>query len=285
MGNNLPIVADGLQQYMAEINRFELLSRKEERALALRFQETGDKEAAQQLVLSNLRFVVKIAYEYQAYGFRMMDLIQEGNLGLMRAVKKFDPKKGFKLISYAVWWIRAYIQNFILRSWSLVKIGTTQAQRKLFYKLRQSKRKLLGSLERDFEDALQSNEAHVLAERMALKEDDVVAMDARLMTRDLSLNAPLSEDGSTTHQDLLCSPINQEDVVAAKEESEQNHMQVTRALATLKPREQFIAKQRLMADSPMTLQEIGTHFGVSRERARQLETRAKQKLRAVLQPA
>lgn len=284
MNVNLPVPTDGLQHYMAQVNRFKLLSRDEERALAERYAATGNKEAAQELVVANLRFVIKIAYEYQGYGFRMADLIQEGNVGLLTAVKKFDPKRGFKLISYAVWWIRAMIQNFILRSWSLVKLGTTQAQRKLFYKLRESKRRLLGSVEKDFDQTLGSDEAHILAEDMALKQEEVLEMDARLMTKDLYLNAPVGEEGTTTHQDLLCEPVSQEEIVCEKQEADQRGEQVGRALDTLNPRERYIIQNRLMADDPMTLQDLGNHFAISRERARQLETRAKTKLKLALEP-
>ncbi len=283
---NLPVPVDSLQSYLQQVGHFPVLEREEEQALALRYYENGDVNAAQQLVLANLRFVIKIAYEYQAYGMKMADLIQEGNLGLMTAVKKFNPHKGYRLISYAVWWIKAYIQNFILKSWSLVRIGTTQAQRKLFYKLRQAKQKLFGAMEEgDMTRALHSEEAHSLAESMALKEEEVLLMDGRLSSRDLSLNAPIGEDGSVSHQDLLCAPANQEDLVVEKQAAEQLSDEVSQALRTLNPREEYIVKHRLMADEPMTLQDLGNHFGISRERARQLEARAKQKLKAALKAA
>ncbi len=281
----LPAPIDGIQHYAAQISNHPVLSREEEQEIALRYYETGDRQAAQQLVLSNLRFVVKVAHEYKAYGFRVADLIQEGNVGLLLAVKKFDPHKGFRLISYAVWWIRAYIQNFILRSWSLVRIGTTRAQRKLFYKLRASKQNLLGGEEADLDRALNEDEAHALAEKMALKGNEVIEMDARLSRRDLSLNAPIGEEQQTTHQDLLCAHDNQEELVSSAQTAAQLSGEVQAALATLKPREQYIVEQRLMADKPLTLREIGEHFGISRERTRQLETRAKQKLREVLKKA
>ncbi len=282
---NLPVPSDGIQAYAARISHYPVLSREAEQELALRYEETGDPAAAQQLVVSNLRFVVKVAYEYRAYGFRMADLIQEGNVGLLVALKKFDPHKGFRLISYAVWWIRAHIQNFILRSWSLVRIGTTQAQRKLFYKLRQSKRRLLGQTEADLDKALSEAEAHTIAEKMALKDADVLDMDARLSGRDLSLNTPIGDDDRVTHQDLLCAPENQEERVGERQEAVQLQAEVQAAVATLRPREQFIVENRLMADEPMTLQQIGEHYGVSRERARQLEARAKEKLRTALSAA
>lgn len=286
MNRQLPVPTDGLQRYMAEINRFPLLSRAEEHELALRYERTGEVDAAQRLVLSNLRFVVKIAYEYQNYGFRMTDLIQEGNVGLLLAVKKFDPNKGFRLISYAVWWIRAYIQNFILKSWSLVRIGTTKAQRKLFYKLRQAKQKLVGEAGTgDFDQALQSEQAHQIAEKYALRDDEVLDMDVRLSGRDLYLDTPVGGENKTRHLDLLSAPDNQEDAVAEQEEATQVSATVRLALEVLNPRERYIITQRLMAEEPKTLQAIGNHFGISRERARQLEARAKKKLREALSEA
>jgi RNA polymerase sigma-32 factor len=280
---SLPILADGLQRYMAEINRFPLLSRAEEYEVAVQYRQTGDREAAQKLVLSNLRFVVKIAHEYKSYGFRLADLVQEGNIGLLTAVKKFEPEKGYRLISYAVWWIRAHIQNFILRSWSLVRIGTTQAQRKLFYKLKQTKRKLLGHIGEEDRDAEGIN--HRIAEKLALKESEVLEMDQRLSGRDLSLNVPVDDESHLTHMDLLAAPDNQEEIVADYEEKLQVSQHVKMAMKNLTPREEFIVKNRLMADEPMTLQEIGNRYGISRERTRQLEARAKKKLKAVLQEA
>lgn len=280
MTQNLPVPVDGIQQYFKEISKFPILSRDEEQQLARRFRDHQDREAAQQLVLSNLRFVVKIANEYRNYGFKLADLIQEGNMGLLTAVKKFDPDKNYRLISYAVWWIRAFIQNYVIRSWSLVRIGTTTAQRKLFYKLKETKQKLIGDgTSESYDIDLTDEKSHEIAERLALKEEDVIAMNQRMTVRDLSLNATIGDNDKTTHLDLLASPANQEETVADNEEAAQLSVEVEGALAQLKPREEYIVRHRLMADEPMTLQAIGDHYGISRERARQLEARAKKKLR------
>lgn len=285
MSISLPIPSDSSQRYLAEIARLPVLSREEEHALAVRYYETGNLEAAQRLALANLRFVVKIAHEYQGYGLRMADLIGEGNIGLLVAIKKFNPYQGTRLISYAVWWIRAYIQNFILRSWSLVKIGTTQAQRKLFYKLKESKRRLCEMMGTgDYSDSLNRWGTEQLAAKMDLPAEEVAAMDRRLAARDLSLDTPLNEDQTTTHLDLLAAPAEQEEAVAREEETHLMQAKVQQALQVLTPREQYIITQRLMTDNPLTLQEIGDHFNISRERARQLEARALKKLKGKLQP-
>lgn len=280
----LPVPTSSFQRYMAEISRIPVLSREEEFELAVRHYEKGDVEVAHRLALANLRFVVKVAHEYRAYGLRMADLVQEGNIGLLMAIKKFDPYKGNRLISYAVWWIRAYIQNFILRSWSLVKIGTTQAQRKLFYKLKESKRKILGMLgSGDSGQILDSWGTQRVAKRLDLREEDVAMMDARLSARDVSLDTPVGDDPRTTYLERLAAPATQEETVAKNETTALVNSKVKEALKTLRPRECFIVTQRVMSDSPMTLQEIGDHFGVSRERARQLESRAVKKLRKQLE--
>ena len=240
----LPVVADSLSLYLAEINRFPLLSREEEYELAMRYRKKNDLEAAHRLILSNLRFVVKIACEYRHFGFRLLDLIQEGNIGLMMAVKKFDPTRGVRLISYAVRWIRAYIQDFILRSWSLVKLGT--AQRRLFHK-------------------------------RALPEPD----HERLGERDLSLDQGLSEDSDETHLDLLSDVRpNQEEVLGELEERENLKGRVEEALKGLSSKERFIIEKRILSDHPMTLREIGELFHISKERVRQIEGSALRKLKA-----
>ncbi len=199
------------------------------------------------------------------------------------AIKKFDPHRGNRLISYAVWWIRAYIQNFVLRSWSLVKIGTTQAQRKLFYKLRESKRKLREMIgQGDYGDALDQWETGQVADKLELRQEEVTEMDARLSARDISLDTPVHEEGATTRLELLAAPAQQEEVVARQETTQAVSSRVQAALKDLDSREQFIVTHRLMAESPLTLQAIGTHFGVSRERARQLEARTLKKLKSKL---
>lgn len=280
----LPVPHSSLTTYLAEINRFPLLSPEEERRLATRYHEEGDVAAAHALVTSNLRFVVKIANEYSSYGLRRADLIQEGNVGLMMAVKKFDPKRGIRLISYAVWWIRAMIQSYILKSWSLVKIGTTQAQRRLFYKLAQTKRKLARFLSNPREaEALTDATRDIIAKTLHVRDEDVAEMDARMKGRDASLDQPISEDNPTTSLDLLASSDNQEDLVSKKEEQSQVRVEVARALGGLNDKERFIVEKRLMTDEPMTLQEIGDRYHISRERARQLEERAKKKMRLALQ--
>lgn len=277
----LPVPQSSLSTYLLEINKFPLLTAGEEHDLALRHRQTGDVEAAHKLVTANLRFVVKIAYEYSSYGVRMTDLIQEGNIGLMIAVKKFDPAKGYRLISYAVWWIRAMIQNFILKSWSLVKIGTTQAQRKLFYKLRQTKRALARYLSGS--DLLTDADCHTLAKSLKVRDDEVQEMESRLKARDTSLDQPFHEDRSVTPLDLLASRDNQEELLARTEENEKVRSEVQKALTVLNDKERFIVEKRLMSDEPLTLQEIGNRYRISRERARQLEERAKKKIRKLFE--
>jgi RNA polymerase sigma-32 factor len=266
-----------LSLYLSEINRYTLLTQEEEQTLARRYAR-GDFQAGHRLVTANLRFVVKVAYEYRSYGIRMSDLIQEGNIGLMKAVQKFDADKGIRLISYAVWWIRAYIQNYILKSWSLVKLGTTQAQRKLFFSLARTRREL---------EKYQAGEAGTpvdeIARRLRVKPSEVREMEQRMGGRDLSLDAPMGEDGSSSHVDFVASSAaGQDEEVADKEEAGMIHARVRVALTRLDPRERFIIEQRVMNERPMTLKELGEHFGFSRERARQLEIRAKDKLKGEL---
>jgi RNA polymerase sigma-32 factor len=271
--------AGSLPMYLSEINRYALLTAEEEQALARRFLK-GDMQAGHRMVTANLRFVVKVSYEYRSYGIRMADLIQEGNIGLMKAVQKFDPNKGIRLISYAVWWIRAYIQNYILKSWSLVKLGTTQAQRKLFFSLARTRREL--------EKLNGNNDGTVanvdeIARRLHVKPSEVREMEQRMGGRDLSLDAPMGEDGGNTHVDFVVSEgVSQDDEVADKEEAGIVSSRVQTALRRLDPRERFIIEQRVMNERPMTLKELGEHFGFSRERARQLEIRAKEKLKMEL---
>jgi RNA polymerase sigma-32 factor len=271
-----------LELYLAEINRFPLLSVEEEQELARRFRDGGDTRSAHRLVTANLRFVVKVSYEYRSYGFRMADLIQEGNIGLMKAVQKFDPDKGIRLISYAVWWIRAYIQNYILKSWSLVKLGTTQAQRKLFFSLARTKRELDKDSTEHGVDS-DGHDAQKVAHKLRVKPTEVREMEQRMDGRDLSLDAPLGEDGSHSHVDFVPSagPAQDDELSGAQEQ----HMvsgRVVQALTHLDARERYIIEQRVMSDRPLTLKELGEHFGFSRERARQLEIRAKEKLRQEL---
>lgn len=269
----LPAVTDSVDLYMAEINRFPILKAEEEFKLAVRFVKENDMKAAEKLVTSNLRFVVKIAHEYKNYRVKLIDLIQEGNIGLMHAVKKFDPYKGYRLISYAVWWIRAYMQNFVIKSWSLVKIGTTQAQRKLFFKLNQTKKKL--------EDISQkSPEFKEIAEMLNVTEKEIEEMDLRLTNRDVSLNAAMDDEGESTYIDhLVDTGTSQEDALIKKDEMALVKKNIAGALEKLNEREGYIIRRRVMADDPVTLQEIGDRFNITRERARQIEKEALKKLR------
>ena len=273
---NLPVVTDTLDLYIADINRFPILPAEEEFKTAVRFKKNNDMEAAEKLVTSNLRFVVKIAYEYKNYGVKLIDLIQEGNIGLMHAVKKFDPYRGYRLISYAVWWIRAYIQNFVIKSWSLVKIGTTQAQRKLFFKLGQTKKKLQGLSEKnpEFKD---------IADMLNVKEREIEEMDLRLTNRDVSLDASVNNEGESMYIDYLVHEgESQEKSLIKKEETALVKKNIAGALANLNQRESYIVRHRIMADKPETLQEIGNKFNVTRERTRQIEKEALKKLRAMI---
>ncbi len=270
------VVTTTLDLYTAEINRFPLLSPEEEFELAVRLKKYNDMEAAEKLIVSNLKFVVKIAYEYRNYGPRLADMIQEGNIGLMHAVKKFDPHKGYRLISYAVWWIRAYIQNYIIKSWSLVKIGTTQAQRKLFFKLSQAKK--------DLETISRKNpEFAEIAEFLGVKEGEVEEMELRLTNRDFSLDAYISENDDTSHINYLTyEGDNQETMLIKKEETALVKRDIAGALSKLNDRENYIIQNRVMADNPLTLQEIGDHYNITRERARQIEKQALKKLQKAI---
>jgi RNA polymerase sigma-32 factor len=272
----LPIVTGTLNLYIAEINRFSLLTPEEEFKLAVRLKKYNDVAAAEKLIVSNLRFVVKIAHEYRNYGFKLSDLIQEGNIGLIHAVKKFDPYKGYRLISYAVWWIRAYIQNYLMKSWSIVKIGTTQAQRKLFFKLNQTKK--------DLETISRKNpEFSEIATSLGVKDSEVAEMDLRMGSRDVSLNEIINDESSNSHIDFLAYEGDDQEVSLIKDE-EKSLVQrdIAGALANLNERETYIILNRVMADDPQTLQEIGSKYNISRERARQIEKQALKKIQLAL---
>ena len=277
--NLLPAQTTSLHRYLAEISNYPVLSREEEYELAMKYKNEGDLEAARKLVTSNLKFVVSVANEYKNYGFNTMDIIQEGNIGLMHAVKGFDPTKGYRLISYAVWWIRAYMQNYIIKSWSLVKVGTTQAQRKLFYKLRSAKNELeMGK------DNLSAEDYKELAEKLNVSDKAVIEMDQRMGGKDLSLDAEIKNDNEMSHLDFLAdSEINQEDLLTKTQESELVRDGMEDALETLKDRERYIIEQRVLSDTPKTLDELGTKFNISRERVRQIESAALKKIKSVLQ--
>ncbi len=270
---NLPVIKNSLETYLVQINQFPLLTQEEEFKLAVKYRKYDDIEAAQKLITSNLRFVVKIAFEYKSYGVKIQDLIQEGNIGLMMAVKKFNPYKGYRFISYAIWWIRAYMQNFIIKTWSLVKIGTTQAQKKLFYKIG----KVRKALEADGEN---EKRYEVLARDLDVAKEDIIEMEQRMSSRDLSLDAPFDEGKELTHLELLReeSP-NQEEAIAQEEEKKIREREVQDAMKRLNEKEAYVIKSRIMAEEPLTLQQIGDHLKLSRERVRQIESEALKKLK------
>ena len=276
MNYTMPVPIDSLTLYLSEINRFPLLSADEEKHLALRFREEGDLEAAQTLITANLRFVVKVAGEYRSYGMKMLDLIQEGNIGLMMAVRKFDPAKGVRLISYAVWWIRAYIQNHIISAWSLLKIGTTQAQRKLFFKLNQAKQAIISMTG--------ESDLHSAALTLDVKDVEAQEMEQRLRG-ELSLDVEMFEgEGGTFLESLPDLRQNQEELLAERQENDMLERGVAGALENLNEKERFVIERRVASESPMTLQEIADHFSLSRERVRQIEDGALKKMKRLLTP-
>lgn len=268
-----------VERYVADINRHRLLTPQEEYDLALKVYEDKDVSAFNSLANANLRFVVKVAHEYTGYGLPLLDLIQEGNAGLLKALEKFDPYKGFRLISYGVWWIRAYIQNYVMRSWSMVRIGTTQAQRKLFFKLRSERERV----EQERAGERSSGTVVELARRLNVAEKDIVEMNGRLSGRDASLDAPVGDTYRTTYVEFLredsCSP---EELYSEIERRRLLRREVNEIMKGFNDRERFIVARRLMADEPMTLQKIGKRFSISRERVRQIEGRVLEKLRAGL---
>lgn len=269
---------DPLQAYMRDVSRYPLLTREEEHELAVHYHTTGDVEAAARLVTANLRLVVKIAYDYRRAYKNILDLVQEGNIGLMQAVKKYDPYKGVKLSSYAAWWIRAYILRFILNNHRLVKLGTTQAQRKLFFNLKKEKAKL---------SAMGIEPTHeVIAKRLDVSEEEVSQMDRRLSAGEASLDAPVGQaDGRQTSRiDTMAAPGRAADDVLAEEETSRMLSEKIREYgATLTGKDAIIFNERLMSEEPRTLQELGDQFGVSRERVRQLEKRLQTKLKKYLE--
>ncbi len=271
----LPTITDTLDLYIAQIKKFDLLSREEEYRLATAYRSQGNLQSAQNLICANLRFVVKIAHGYRGYGLKTLDLIQEGNIGMMMALRKFDPERGLKFITYAVWWIRAYINNFIMKNWSLVKIGTTQAQKKLFFKLNQTRRALRRLTGRE--------EPQDIAKELAVRDDEVEEMALRMAARDASLNLELTEGSDYTLLDSLADERdNQETLLLEHEEARILSTRVEDALAVLKERERHIVQQRILCDPPQTLQELADHYGISRERIRQIEKCALEKLKGQL---
>jgi RNA polymerase sigma-32 factor len=272
----------GLNRYLAEIKKFPILAPEEEYMLAKRWREHGDTDAAAKLVNSHLRLVAKIAMGYRGYGLPVSDLISEGNVGLMQGVKKFEPDRGFRLATYAMWWIRASIQEFILRAWSLVKMGTTANQKKLFFNLRRMKNQINAFEEGDLKPA----DVTKIATDLGVSEEEVVSMNRRMgMGGDTSLNAPLrsSEDGEGQWQDFLASdePL-QDEIIADEEERQVRHELLARALESLNERERHILTERRLVDEPKTLEDLSQVYNVSRERIRQIEVRAFEKLQAAL---
>jgi RNA polymerase sigma-32 factor len=278
MAAALPILAaeNGLQRYLTEIRKFPMLEPQDEYMLAKRWREHGDRDAAQKLITSHLRLVAKIAMGYRGYGLPIGEVISEGNVGLMQAVKRFEPDKGFRLATYAMWWIRASIQEYILRSWSLVKMGTTASQKKLFFNLRKAKSQISALDDGD----LRPDQVATIARRLGVPEQDVVDMNRR-MSGDASLNAPLRDDGDGggEWQDWLADGSeSQESIVADQEEAENRHSALRQALTVLNARERRIFEARRLAEDPVTLEDLSSEFGVSRERVRQIEVRAFEKV-------
>ena len=264
-----------LSRYLQEIRKFPLLEPQEEFMLAKRWREHGDSQAAHKLVTSHLRLVAKIAMGYRGYGLPVAELISEGNVGMMQAVKRFDPDRGFRLATYAMWWIRAAIQEYILHSWSLVKLGTTAAQKKLFFNLR----KLKGQIKAVEEGDLTPEHVKEIAETLNVTEEDVINMNRRLAGADHSLNAPLRADSEGEWQDWLVDENeNQEDALAEREEMGNRRDLLSQAMTTLNDRERHILSERRLRDEPLTLEDLSQQYGISRERVRQIEVRAFEKL-------
>ncbi|WP_036286230.1 RNA polymerase sigma factor RpoH [Methylocystis sp. ATCC 49242] len=276
---NLPVIAEGgLARYLAEIRRFPMLEPQQEYMLAKRWREHEDPKAAQELVTSHLRLVAKIAMGYRGYGLPIGEIISEGNVGLMQAVKRFEPDRGFRLATYAMWWIRASIQEYILRSWSLVKMGTTASQKKLFFNLRKAKSRISAFEEGD----MRPENVEKIATRLGVSQQDVIEMNRR-MGGDASLNAPLREEGEGEWQDWLVDDSEDQERILVAQEENNNRLKALRgALDVLNPRERRIFEARRLADDPVTLEQLSEEFGVSRERVRQIEVRAFEKVQAAV---
>jgi RNA polymerase sigma-32 factor len=272
----------GLSRYLSEIRKFPLLEPEEEYMLAKRWREHEDPGAARKLVTSHLRLVAKIAMGYRGYGLPVSEIVAEGNVGLMQAVKRFEPDKGFRLATYAMWWIRAAIQEYILRTWSLVKLGTTANQKKLFFNLRKAKNKIQAIEEGD----LTPEHTTEIATKLGVTEDEVTSMNRRLTAPDSSLNAPLRSDSEAEWQDWIADDtLDQETRLAEQEELGERHELLTTALSDLTERERDIIKERRLKDEPATLEELSQKYGVSRERVRQIEVRAFEKLQKNMKTA
>lgn len=282
-GNTLPTISveGNLSRYLQEIRKFPMLEPEEEYILAKNWREHEDTAAAHKLVTSHLRLVAKIAMGYRGYGLPVAELISEGNVGMMQAVKRFDPERGFRLATYAMWWIRASIQEYILHSWSLVKMGTTAAQKKLFFNLR----KLKGQMQAIDDGDLPPEKVKAIAERLDVTEADVISMNRRLASPDHSLNAPLRVDGEGEWQDWLVDDdqVSQESRLAEDEELQKRRALLNNAMETLNDRERHILTERRLRDDPTTLEDLSQEYGISRERVRQIEVRAFEKLQKAMQ--
>ena len=273
----------GLSRYLTEIRKFPMLPKDEEFMLAQRWKEHQDSAAAHKMVTSHLRLVAKIAMGYRGYGLPIGEVISEGNVGLMQAVKKFEPDKGFRLATYAMWWIRASIQEYILRSWSLVKMGTTAAQKKLFFNLRKAKSQIAAFQDGD----LHPDQVSYIATKLGVLDSEVISMNRRLGGPDASLNAPLRADGESEWQDWLAddNQVSQETVVAENQEKSMRMSLLEEAMVELTDRERHILTERRLKDDPTTLEDLATQYGVSRERVRQIEVRAFEKLQKSMREA
>ncbi|AVQ01170.1 RNA polymerase sigma factor RpoH [Caulobacter segnis] len=283
--NSLSVMSPdgGLSRYLTEIRKFPMLSKDEEFMLAQRWKEHQDPQAAHKMVTSHLRLVAKIAMGYRGYGLPIGEVISEGNVGLMQAVKKFEPDKGFRLATYAMWWIRASIQEYILRSWSLVKMGTTAAQKKLFFNLRKAKSQIAAFQEGD----LRPEQVSAIATKLGVLDSEVISMNRRLSGPDASLNAPLRSDSESEWQDWLADEeqVSQETRVAEDEEKSLRMSLLEEAMVELTDRERHILTERRLKDDPTTLEELAAQYGVSRERVRQIEVRAFEKLQKTMREA
>jgi len=280
----LPVLSgeSGLSRYLSEIRKFPLLSPEDEYMFAKRWKEHSDPEAARRMVTSHLRLVAKIAMGYRGYGLPVSEIVSEGNVGLMQAVKRFDPDKGFRLATYAMWWIRASIQEYVLRSWSMVKMGTTAAQKKLFFNLRKAKNNI-GAIE---EGDLTPDHTRTLANQLGVTETEVTDMNRRLSGGDASLNAPLRSESESEWQDWLADDTaDQETRLAEREEMGDRHQLLVDAMKDLTERERDIIQARRLQDEPATLEELSQKYGVSRERVRQIEVRAFEKLQRGMKAA
>lgn len=280
----LPVISrdsdEGLRRYLQEIQKFPMLEAEEEYMLAKRFKEHGDLAAAHRLTTSHLRLVVKIANGYRGYGLPIGELISEGNIGMMQAVKRFDPERGFRLSTYAMWWIKASIQEYVLRSWSLVKVGTSAAHKKLFFNLKKVKRRLSDYLEGN----LTPDNVRDIARELDVSEEDVRDMDMRMSAMDASLNAPIGDDsgGDSWIDQLADTGANQEETLGDEQELSQRRTLLVKAMETLNDREQHIIRERRLKEIPATLEDLSQEYNISRERVRQIEVRAMEKLQKAI---